>query len=153
MSCVFTIGCVEQFIILFFSASFCLHEGYCVFPQHFLIFIKQTKCFWSFLRGHIFKTSDHFLSLCSGLSPNALHIFWSATYRFGRRCSSWGLVSVERPLCISCTWHCCLCSLGWHLSIAVVWHGWLLLFILQSLIVAQPVVPHPAFKWPVFILG
>lgn len=35
---------------------------------------------------------------------------------------------------------------------AVVWHSWLLLFTLQSLIVTQPVVPHPTFQWLVFIL-
>lgn len=100
----------REFITFHASSFFLFEEGYCVVPQCYLALLEKVKCFKYFLQGCIFKISDHFSSLSSGLSPSAFHIFWSAAYRFGHQRFSWGLDWVERPPCIPSTWHCCLCS-------------------------------------------
>lgn len=130
----------RKWVLISLNTSFCpvllcFHHRICKIVYYFLLcsffwvawrrllylssMFSQTECFQPSPQGHISKVSDHFSFLSSGLAPNTLHIFWNAAHRFGHRCSSWGLARVERPLCISCTWHCCLCSLRWRLFLSL----------------------------------
>lgn len=142
----------REFITFHAASFFFFEEGYCVFPQCYLALIEKVKCFKYFLQGCIFKISDHFSSLSSGLSKCFAYFLkchiqtWTSVFQL----RSWqsGKATLH-------TFHMTLLPVFlWvmFVFIAIMWHCWPPLFTLPFLIVTEPVVSHPTFMGSVFIL-